>query len=185
MLAFYPYFRDIHKKITRPHPYTWLILSITQGVGTVSIIFGGGGLGAVYLGIGTIFNLIIFLLSLHHDTKNITRSDVIVLIIALIAIAIWWLLDNPVVAIAVISAIDVLSYIPTFRKTYLKPYQETIQTWLLFAVANIFSLLALDNYNFLTLAYLMSLTSANILLVFWLVWRRQIIPQSSTKTKQL
>ncbi len=155
--------------------FTWLIWGITQGVATVGLWVGGGGIGAVALTLGTILILVVFIMSLFEGNKDVTRSDVVVLIIAFSAIGIWWFLDNPLIAILLVSAIDVLGYIPTFRKSYHHPWAETVSSWSLFVLTDIFAIIALHSYNFLTLSYLISISVINIVLVVFLLVRRQMI----------
>lgn len=42
-LAFVPYLRDIFRRKTKPHTYTWLIWTITQGTAVAGLWYGGGG----------------------------------------------------------------------------------------------------------------------------------------------
>lgn len=174
--AFLPYLRDIFRKKTKPHAYTWLIWTITQGTAVAGLWYGHGGWGAVTLAIGTLFVFLVFLLSLKYGSRNITKSDTIVLIAALLAIVVWWQLHNPLLAVLMVSIIDVLGYVPSFRKSFQEPWTETLSSWVVFSVANILSMLALSEYNFLTTAYLMVITAANITLLTICVVRRRVIP---------
>ena len=115
--AFLPYLWDVLRKRTRPHPYTWLIWCLTQGTAVAGIWYGGGGLGALALTIGVFFVAIVFLFSLRYGTRNIMRSDTVMLIAAIAAIFVWWQLDNPLLAIIMASTIDVIGFVPTWRKS--------------------------------------------------------------------
>lgn len=75
-----------------------------------------------------------------------------------------------------VSLIDVLGYLPSFRKTFEEPWTETPLSWLIFAAANVFSILALREYNLLTLCYLISITAANITLLAICFLRRRDVP---------
>lgn len=81
-----PYIVSIFKGQTKPHIYTWLIWTLTQGIATFAVIHGGGKFGSISLFIGSIMVFFIFLISLKYGTKDITRSDMVALIFALIAI---------------------------------------------------------------------------------------------------
>lgn len=175
--AFFPYFKDIILKQTTPHVFTWLIWIITQGTATAGIWFGNGGVGAIGLTTGTFLVVIIFFMSLRNGKKDITKSDIVVLAIALSAIMIWWLLNNPVLAVLLVSVINVIGFIPTFRKSYNHPWTETALTWGSFVVANIFAVLALESYNLLTLSYLISISLADMALLIFLLIRRRHIPK--------
>ena len=75
------YLKDIFSRKTKPHIYTWLIWTITQGVALLGLLYGKGGWGALALSISTILVFIIFLISFKYGTKNITKFDTIILIV--------------------------------------------------------------------------------------------------------
>jgi len=176
LAAFAPYFLDILKRRTQPHAYTWLIWSITQGTAVAALLKGNGGFGAMNLTVGTSLVFIIFILSFWYGTKNITKSDTAVFILALLGIIVWWLLHQPLVTVIMVSLIDLLGYIPTWRKTFDEPWSETLWSWVAFALSNIFALLALKDFNLLTATYLVSITVANIIVAVILLVRRSILP---------
>lgn len=173
--SFAPYIRDIFLKKTKPHTYTWLIWTITQSTAVAGLWYGDGGWGTLALIIGTIFVFIVFLLSLKYGTRNITTGDTIVLIAALLAIIVWWQLNNPLLAVVTVSVIDVLGYLPSFRKTFEEPWTETPISWAIFSLANIFIIFSLAEYNVLTLTYLIAITIANIILLTICLARRRVI----------
>lgn len=173
--AFYPYIRDIFLNKTKPHVYTWLIWTITQGIAVFALWYGGGGWGAIELTIGTFLVFIIFLFSIKKGTKNITKSDTMILFIALLSVIVWWKLDNLILAVVMVSLIDSFGYIPSWRKCWNDPYSETINTWILFIIGNIFAIFALDKYNLLTLTYLITISLDNIILVAISLLRRKMI----------
>ncbi|MEI7451703.1 MAG: hypothetical protein WCK37_00705 [Candidatus Falkowbacteria bacterium] len=177
VLAFLPYFRDIFRLKTKPHIYTWLIWAITQTTAIVGIIRGGGSWGALNLIVGTVFVVGIFLFSFKYGSKNITRQDTFVLFAALGAILVWWQLDKLTLAVIMVSIIDVLGYFPSFRKVYQEPWSETLSSWLLFSVSNIFAIMALDKYNLLTVTYLTLISLANIVMFLICFVRRRSIPK--------
>jgi len=174
-----PYLRDIFRGKTKPHAYTWLVWTITQGTAVAGLIKGKGGWGTLALIIGTAFCFLIFLLSLKYGTRNITKSDTIVLIAALSAIVVWWQLESPLLAVFMVSAIDVLGSIPSFRKTFEEPWTETAVSWVFFSLANVLTIFALSEYNLLTLTYLVAITSANLILLAICLIRRRVIPKKS------
>lgn len=175
--AFLPYLRDIFLKKTKPHAYTWLIWTITQGTAVAGLWYGKGDWGSLALSVGTVFVFIVFLLSLKYGTRNITKSDTVILIAALLAVVVWWQLHSPWLAVLMVSVIDVLGFLPSFRKTFEEPWTETATSWTAFSLANILSILALNEYNFLTLTYLIAITSAEIILLTICLVRRRVVPR--------
>lgn len=175
-----PYLRDMFRKKTKPHAYTWLIWVITQSTATAGLIHGNGGWGAVSMVVGTSFCAIIFLLSLKYGTRNITKSDTIVFIAALFAIVVWWQLKSPLLAVLMVSVIDFLGYVPSFRKSFEEPWTETLISWAIFIASNVFTILALSDYNLFTLLYILVISAANLTIFTICLVRRRVIvePQS-------
>lgn len=178
-IAFLPYLIDIFKRRTEPHVYTWLIWLITQGTATVGVYYGGGGWGAAGLTLGTVLVAVVFLLSFRYGTKNITKSDTLVLIAALAAVLVWWQLNQPVLAVLMVSAIDALGYIPTYRKSWSEPWSETASSWGIFAAGNFISLFGLAALNLLTVTYLATIMVANTILLTLILIRRRKISKPS------
>ena len=169
------YFRDIFLTKTKPHVYTWLIWSITMGVAAASAISGGAGYGSFPLILGAGFMTGITVVSIKYGTKNITRSDTIALIFALGSVVIWWQLNNPYLAVFIASMIDMIGYYPTFRKSYFEPESETVSFWALSLLGITLNIVALDEYNFLTLFYLATIFfSSGSLAIFLLVRKKQL-----------
>jgi hypothetical protein len=175
--AFIPYFWDIFRKRTKPHAYTWLIWCLTQGTAVAGMWYGGSGLGALGLTVGVGFVGLVFLLSLVYGTRNVTRSDTVILIAAVAAILVWWQLDNPLLAIAMAATIDLFGFIPTWRKTIVDPWSETLWTWITFSIGNLFAIAGLLEYNLLTLTYIVAITIANLVVAAICIYFRRKVPK--------
>ena len=178
--GFIPYIVQILRKNTKPHAYTWLIWSITQGTALAGLIFGKAGLGSLAWSIGEVFVVAIFFLTLKFGTKNITRKDTVVLFLALSAVVVWWQLHNPLLAVVMVTVIDLSGYFPSFRKTFQEPWSESAITWAMFALTSIFSILALSEYNWLTLPYLIMTSIANTVFVLIILIRKPLVPKPIT-----
>lgn len=174
--AFLPYLLGIQKDVTRPHPYTWLILALTQATATAGLFAGHAGFIAYgFLG-GTSMTAVIFLLSLRHAKENVAKGDTLILIAALLAILMWWVLDHHRVAIFMVSVIDFIAYIPTMRKAWRDPKSESAFAWALFALSFLFALLALQSYNLLTVPYLVAVLLADTIIATITFARRAPAP---------
>ncbi len=174
IICFIPYLRDIFKKKTTPHSYSWFIWGILQVTGIVAIITNEGGYyGTLGIAAGAVFCVITFFLSLKYGTRNITKTDTVSFIAALVAIVIWILTKNAMYSVILISLIDFIGFIPTMRKGYEEPQSETVSTYALAALSNVFALLALSSYSISTSLYLASLVLSNSLFVGLLLIRRR------------
>lgn len=184
IVAFCLYFRDIFKRKTTPHLYSWLIWGITQGTATAAAWYGGSKFGAICLAIGTILVIGIICLTFKHATKNITRSDTILLIVALLAIIIWWQMGNPLIAVLIVTAIDAIGFIPTFRKSFVKPWSETLSFWAGMAIASAFIIASTAQYNVLTVTYAAMLLLGNMTVWMICLFRRKVLKTSPLTSKK-
>jgi|SaaInlLV_10m_DNA_4_1040232.scaffolds.fasta_scaffold07197_3 hypothetical protein len=174
IFLFAPYIKDILAKKTEPHMYTWLIWSITMIIATLWWIQWWWKLLIISLWIPTLFAIFTFLLSLKYGTKDITRFDIWVLILAILAIFIFLVIKSALLAVLLVSFIDALWYIPTYRKTYNKPYSETLIFWIWWVILNILMLLSVHDYNLLTTSYILTIWAANFWLAILIILRRKV-----------
>lgn len=179
LCGFFPYLYSVFKRKTQPHEFTWLLFLLTQGTATAILWLNGGGRGAMALTIGTVFITVVFFLSLIDGQRDITKSDIACLVLALAAFPLWLVLKQPLAATILLTSIDMLAYVPTFRKAYKHPYSETVLTWSLFFFSDLFSIFALETYTALTLTYLGAITTANVVLVTFLLTRRAALKKAS------
>lgn len=177
--AYFPYLRDMFKGLTKPHAYTWLIWFITQGTASVAMVLNGAGWGSAPFIIGTVLVFLVFVLCFKYGTRNITRSDTVILILALLSILLWWQTSNALLAVIMASAIDGFGYLPTYRKLWSEPWSETLSAWNLIIASYIFGILALAEFSVITALYGITLMSASILLVIFALLRRRIILKPS------
>ena len=180
VICFIPYIKDILMKKTEPHTYSWLVWTILQTVGVMAQFKEGAGYGAWALSVGAFFCFIIFLLSFKFGTKNISVFDLACLIASICAIAIYLSIENPIYAIISVALIDFVGFLPTFRKGYEEPFTETTSTFILSAIANALSILALQNYTVTTILYIASLFFTNSSFAIVILLRRKIIKKLSS-----
>jgi hypothetical protein len=172
-ISFVPYLIDIFRGKTRPHAVSWLIWTLTQGVGAAALWDGGATLAAVGITFTTVLVLGIFLLSFTRGSRKISPLDAIVLSLAVLALIGWMLLDHPVWAVLLASFIELLGFIPTYIKAYKDPATEHFPSWLLYFVGMALMLATLPEYTLLTTVYLATMTVASFVLIFILLLRRK------------
>lgn len=108
--------------------------------------------------------------------------DKTILALWLLAIYLYAVEEKAFESIILLIIADTLAYLPTFRKTFSKPFEESISMFILWSIATIFWILAMDKVNFLTAWYQSSIFSINILLIFFIIIRRKIVWQKTEKS---
>jgi hypothetical protein len=175
VVLFVPYYRDIFLKKTQPHAYSWLVWAILQGVGVAAQFKDGAGYGAWGLTVGAFFCFGIFVLSFRYGTRNITTFDGVCLAASLMAIALYFFIENPLWALVCVAIVDFVGFLPTFRKGFAEPWTETNSTFVLSALSSILSLCALQNYTFTTVFYIASLFFTNSSFATMIIVRRKVL----------
>ena len=147
--------------------------TLVTGIATVAQYNQNAGPGAWFTGATCFTCLIIAILSLSYGEKQITRSDLASFLGALAIIPIWCVTKDPLIAVILASGIDLLGCLPTIRKSWLRPYQETLSMWVLAMSRSLLSLLAINEYSVTTVLFPLALTFNNCLISGIIIWRRR------------
>ena len=173
------YIRSILRGFTRPHIFTWLIYVIVDGTIFAAQLAGGGGPGAFVVLTGAVANAAIVILAFQRGEKNITLSDWACFILALLAILLWWITNSPLSAVLTLTVANALAYIPTFRKSFVKPHEESVSIWALDVLRFGISIFALSALNLTTVLFPATVVLLNSLMASTILLRRRqlaIIP---------
>lgn len=180
-IGYIPYFRDIFTNKTKPHAFSWLIWGVLTAIGFAGQVAGGAGSGAWVTGFSAVVCFIIFVIGLIKGRTNVVLVDWLSLIGAVVSLYFWYLTENPLLSVVLITIIDALGFFPTFRKSYSKPYEETLSTFFLSGAKFFISLFALDNFSIITSLYPLSLVVMNWIFVVMLIFRRKQILNSTNR----
>lgn len=168
-----PYLRDMITKKIQPHPYTWLVWSLVSCVTFFGQLAKGAGVGAIPTGIAEGFTIIIFLFSLRYGFKNIVRIDTYFLIAALLGIIPWILTKDPTISVIVVVCIDLVAFMPTFRKTWKKPETEAPLLYSMNVLRHILTLFSLQAYNIATTIHSIAMILTNTAMTAIIVGRKK------------
>lgn len=136
-------------------------------------ISDGGGAGTWVTATTAATSFAVFGLAIKKGEKNITRSDKLNLGAAGFALLLWFFTSDPLLSIILITIVDFLGFLPTIRKSYSKPHEETLIHYVLAGLKFVLGIAALENYTLVTWLYPASLVAANWFFIFFLVIRRR------------
>jgi len=168
-----PYIRDMFRGITKPHPMTWFVWALINIVAFFAQVAGGGGPGAWVSGVVAFECFVIALFSLSRGEKRMVALDWWCFAGALTGLILWQVTDDPLAAIILVTLTDALASVPTFRKSYLRPYEETLSSYFLGTLRSLFALPALGVFSLTTVLYLAFTALSDTLLVVTLLLRRR------------
>ena len=177
-----PYFRNIFRGTTKPHAFTWLGWGLINSiVGSAQFISGAGP--SVYVSITVaLMCFAVAALALVWGEKQITKGDWVCLGGSIFAISLWYVTSNPLAAVVIVTIADVLAFIPTYRKAYYRPHEETALTFGIGAIRNVFAIAALQSLAVVNWLYPASLiVTDGAFTVMLLLRRRQMSTGDAAK----
>lgn len=173
-VGYIPYLRDILKGTTKPHLYSWFLWSFVTFIAFALQVSDNAGPGALVTMAAATMCFVVLLLGLRTKAKrDITFLDTIFLVLAIIALILWLLAKQPVISAILITLTDVLGFAPTIRKSWSKPYTETVSFYSLNTLRFGLAVLALQQYTIITALYPIVWAFGNGLFALLLLLRRK------------
>lgn len=173
LVGFVPYFANIFKGKTKPHAFTWFVWSLINGIIFFAQISEGGGSGAWITGLNAIGCVAVFIFSLFKGEKDFPLFDWLSLFAALISLVWWWLTNDPTFSVILLTLTDLLAFLPTYRKGFYKPHEETASAFVISSFGFLIALFALESYNISTSLYPALLFFTDGLFALMLLIRRK------------
>lgn len=175
--GYVPYIRDILKNKTIPHIYSWILWGGVTAIAFALQVTGGAGLASLVTLSAVIMCFVVVVLSfwLHRSRFDITLLDTVFLILGIISLIVWLVAKQPVASAILATTTDLLAFVPTIRKSWKKPYSETLSSNVLNTIRFSLASYALQRYTIVTMLYPLSWAIANGLFAIMLIYRRRII----------
>lgn len=175
IVAYAPYLRDLLRRKIQPHPYSWFIWGlITVIIGGLQFFNDAGAIVWSTLTVGIICFVICVLAWRAGGKRLITRQDQVSLIVALIALVLWFFANEPTFSMLLLVCVEVVGLIPTVRKTWRDPYSETLTMWTIEGFRHGLNIFAISSYSLLTLANPVVWVIIHIGFVMMVLLRRKI-----------
>ena len=173
-IAFIPYIRSIHLGKTKPHAFSWIIWASVTFIIFLAQLSDHAGAGAWPIGVSGLITLYVaFLAYTKKSDRMISNIDWLFFILAMASLPLWYFTSNPLWSVVILTMVDLLGFVPTFRKSYNHPYEEQLTFFNLMASRNLISIIALENYSIITLLFPAATAIACILFVLMVIIRRE------------
>ncbi len=176
LLSFVPYIRDIFLNKTKPERISWLIWAILGSISFSSLLAKGASYSLILPGAQAIGDLFIFILAIKYGLGGFLKRDILALIAAGVGLILWYITDEPAVALFVAIFIDATGAVLTAIKTYENPTTETVSSWVLTFLGGLFGVVAVGSFNLVLLSFpfYICLASLSILIAIRLGARLRI-----------
>jgi hypothetical protein len=168
-----PYIRSIHAGQTKPHAISWIIWTASTWVVFAAQWVDGAGVGAwptAVIGLATAY---VALLALRQRSDAATtKRDWVFLALAVIALPCWLATSNPLLAVVLLTGVELLGFAPTFAAAFSNPHQERTGFYLLGALRSALAIAALEHYSWTTVLFPGAKTGVAVMLVLMIGVRR-------------
>jgi len=166
LLAALVYIRSMFRGQTKPNRVTWLMWSTAPFVATAAAISSGVGLAVIPVFMSGFSPFLIFTASFF--TKKAywkhTSFDYICGLLSGLALILWYITNNPNIAIIFAIISDALAAVPTILKGWRNPASESVWPYFIGIFSPLTSFLAVTAWGFSALAFRIYLIVINILL---------------------
>ncbi len=158
----FPYVRSMIKGTTRPNIISFVLWTTLQII-AIAAQFSAGASWSIIILITTTFNtaLILVVALSGYGYRKYGALDYTCFALAIIAIGLWQITKQPLVALILAVLADLISTIPTIAKTYREPYSENVLGWAMIAVAAILAAVSTTKFDIANLIYPIYLIFAN------------------------
>jgi hypothetical protein len=172
-VAYVPYVKHVLSGKTKPHVYSWFIWGLLSVLVAALQFQKGAGSGAWMTLAAGLVSFLVFFLGLPNGKKDITKIDTGIFIAALFAAGIWLLAERPLTSMLLLVGAGVLGSIPTFRKSWHKPHEETLIYWSISPIRHGLSIFAITSYNTITMLNPLTWVVVNTCMSLLLIIRRR------------
>lgn len=178
LVAYGPYIHSILNGTVKPHLFTWVIWVVLSAIAFAVQLYEKAGPGSWLMGVTCLLCATVMILSFRQSDKDITKSDWLCFVTALSAIPLWYVTKEPTASVVLISLIDGVGFLPTYRKAWNKPYEDSAVFFMLGSITVLLSILALEDRTLNAALYPFSVFIFNSTFAILLVVRRRILASS-------
>lgn len=153
IVAFLPYILSILKGKTRPNKTTWWVWTIIGGLVLLSY-YSVGANSTLWVPIALFVGMFATaVLSLKYGESGWSKLDLYCLGGGAVGIILWIIFSEPLLALVASMFVSFVGALPTIKKTYIDPAGEDRLAWILFSIADIVNLFAIEQWVFAIAIY--------------------------------
>ncbi|SBS39855.1 hypothetical protein MSP8887_04038 [Marinomonas spartinae] len=178
IMGFVPYIMLILRGQVKPHVFSWVIWGITTTTVFFAQLEAEGGMGAWPIGLSGVVTILIAILAYtKRGDATISKLDWGFLIVALASLPLWYITNDPLWTVVILTTIDMIGFGPTFRKAYYRPFEESRIFFIIMILRNVCSVVALQAYSITTVLFPFCLAVGFLILLIILQLRRSALSQ--------
>ncbi len=133
-----PYFRDVLRWRTLPHPFSYFVWFILTGFNTLVLLWQKEYISLIPALLNTLSNIIFTMYGIKSFRKiQINYFDYIFLVWALLLLPFYFYTQNVFLTVILSIGIDFLGFLSTLKKWWNQPWSETLFTFLVIGLSQL------------------------------------------------
>lgn len=174
LIGVFSYAKDVVKGKAKPNRVSWLMWSIAPLIATAAGLFSGVGLAVIPVFMSGFGPLIIFILSFTNKEAywKLEKFDYLCGFFSLLALVLWGITKQPVIAIIFAIVSDFIAAIPTLIKSWKYPETENVNPFVTGLINSLTSFGAVKMWGFAELAFPIYLFFIDSLLIFAIIRKK-------------
>jgi hypothetical protein len=179
LVGVFSYIKETIKGDTKPNRVTWLLWSIAPIIASIAAFSDGVRLSALPVFMAGFGPLLVFIASFVNKNAywKLEKFDYLCGIFSILALVLWMITKEPIVAIIFAILSDGFAAIPTLVKSWNHPETETVDAFTTGLFNSLTSFFAIKIWNFSSLAFPIYLVIVNTLLIMAIL-RKKLTPKS-------
>ncbi len=181
LVGVFSYIKETLRGSTKPNKVTWLMWSVAPIIATFAAISGGVGWAVLPVFMAGFGPLLVFIASFVNKKSywKLEKFDYLCGFCSVLALVLWGITKEPVIAIIFAIASDGFAAIPTSVKAWKYPETESAGPYTTGLFSALTSFAAIKTWNFSSLAFPVYLVMICTLLTIF-VYRRKIFKKEFT-----
>jgi hypothetical protein len=168
-----PYIIDVFKRKTRPNIVSWFTWTLLNSIAMAAAFTAHESRTGILMAGTTFATLSVVICGLKYGIAKLSLFDGLCQAGAAVGLALWLVFDSPTVAMIAAVSISFIAALPTIRHAWLKPNEETWQTFALGTLSPTLVIVSLSNPTFDGLLMPIFLVWVNVTIASTTLYRRQ------------
>ena len=168
LIGIMSYIKEMLQGSVKPNRVSWLMWSIAPLIAAIAAMVSGVTWSVIPVFMSGIGPLLVFIVSLFKKEAywKIVKFDLYCGFLSALALILWGITNEPIIAIIFAIASDFLASVPTLTKAWKHPATESSSAFVGGLCSALTTFFAIDKWNFLSLAFPIYLGVIDILILF-------------------
>ncbi len=132
-----PYVLETIAGKTKPRVVTWATWALLTCLAAAAAFTDGQVVAGLFALLGTIATGATAIAGWHYGDKSFNKLDIACAVGVVVGLGLWLLFNSPAIGVWAAIIIDCVGLVPTYKHAWVRPHEETLQTYVLIFVGGL------------------------------------------------